>query len=218
MATILTDQQILTLKFISASSLSKQFYFSGGSALAYYYLKHRTSEDLDFFNEKEFDPQDITIVLHSLKHKLGFSTFDYQNSFNRNLYFLKFPKSILKLEFIYYPFAQIEEPLKKDGLIIDSVLDIGVNKLFTISQNPRGRDYYDLYLIVEKYGHQLEKLRKLAKQKFDWHVDPLHLATQLDQVNNFLDDPILMKNVSKNKLTSFFHEEAKKFESQILKK
>jgi predicted nucleotidyltransferase component of viral defense system len=31
------------------------FYLTGGTALAAYYLRHRLSEDLDFFAEKEFE-------------------------------------------------------------------------------------------------------------------------------------------------------------------
>jgi hypothetical protein len=28
--------------------------------------------------------------------------------------------------------------------------------------------------LIQKYGYDLEKLRMLAKQKFDWDIDPLH--------------------------------------------
>lgn len=70
MAAILTKKQKLTLKLISKTELAQSFYFSGGTALAYYYLQHRRSEDLDFFNENEFNPQDISIILKSLQKKL----------------------------------------------------------------------------------------------------------------------------------------------------
>jgi len=219
MAVILTRQQKKTLALIATSNLTSNFYFSGGTALAHYYLQHRKSEDLDFFNFQEFDPQVVTVTLKSLQKKLAFKSFDYQNSFNRNLYFLKFPDHyILKLEFTYYPFTQVAKAQKKDGLLVDSVLDIAVNKLFTISQKPRGRDYFDLFAILQKYGFDLEKLRMLAKQKFDWQVDPLQLATRFDQVDQFLDDPILIKKINKTKLINFFQNEALKFKDQILKK
>ena len=58
----------------------------------------------------------------------------------------------------------------------------------------------------------------LAKQKFDWQVDPLQLATRFDQVDQFLDDPILIKKINKTKLINFFQNEALKFKDQILKK
>lgn len=219
MASILTTQQQTALKVISQTQLAAAFYFSGGTALSHYYLQHRKSEDLDFFCAEEFDPSQIIILLKSVKSKLDYAKIDYQSSFNRNLYFLHFDSGyVLKLEFTYYPFQQVEPPAKKDGLFIDSVIDIAVNKLFTIVQKPRGRDYYDLYFIIQKYGYSFEKLRMLAKQKFDWHIDPLQLATRFDEVDQRLDDPILTESFNKSELVLFFQNSAKEFENLILEK
>lgn len=219
MASILTNQQTKALILIAKTNLAKEFYFSGGTALAHYYLNHRKSEDLDFFNQEEFDPQSITVIIKSLQKSLGFVSFDFQNSFNRNLYFLKFPNDhFLKLEFTYYPFPQIEKPKLKEGLLVDSAVDIATNKLFTISQNPRGRDYFDLYHLIKKYGYEIEQLRMMAKLKFDWHVDPLQLASRFNEANQHLDDPIIIKKIKKDKLVNFFQVEAMKFSKEIIKK
>jgi predicted nucleotidyltransferase component of viral defense system len=218
MASILTSQQTNALNLIATTELSKQFYFSGGTALAHYYLQHRLSEDLGFFNVDEFDPQAITVILKSLQKQLGFVSFDYQNSFNRNLFFIKFKdSSILKLEFTYYPFAQVEPPQSKDGLLVDSVIDIATNKLFTISQKPRGRDFFYLFCIIQKYNYSVKKLRMLAKQKFDWDVDLLQLASRFYEVEKHLDDPILVKNVDENEIIQFFQQKATSFKKQIMK-
>ncbi|MEX0896016.1 MAG: nucleotidyl transferase AbiEii/AbiGii toxin family protein [Patescibacteria group bacterium] len=217
MVTILTEQQQLVLKLISETSLAEHFYFSGGTALSHYYLQHRYSEDLDFFCHEEFDAQDITVIIKSLQKKLEFISFDYQNSFNRNLYFIRFKdESVLKLEFTYYPFEQIEHPEKKDGLLVDSVIDIATNKLFTIVQKPRGRDYFDLYTIIRKYGFGTEELRMKAKLKFDWHVDPLQLASRLFEADAHLDDPIIIGSLDRKSLSDFFHIEAEKLKGEIV--
>ncbi len=217
MASILTPQQEKALKLVAATSIANSFYFSGGTALAYYYLHHRKSEDLDFFSEVEFDPQAISVILKSMQSQLGFESYDYQNSFNRNLFFLRFHEGyILKLEFTYYPFSHVEPPIQRDGLLVDSVIDIATNKLFTIAQKPRGRDYFDLYMIIQKYGYTTEQLRMLAKQKFDWHVDPLQLGTRFDEVDTHIDDPILTENVDASKVIHFFQKEAETFKNQIL--
>ncbi|MEN8253184.1 MAG: nucleotidyl transferase AbiEii/AbiGii toxin family protein [Patescibacteria group bacterium] len=217
MADILTPQQKLALELISKTNLAKEFYFSGGTALAHYYLQHRKSEDLDFFKEEEFDPQEITISIKSLKNKLGFEEFDYQSSFNRNLYFLKFENNyVLKLEFTHYPFQQIEKPSIKDGLSVDSAIDIATNKLFTITQKPRGRDYFDLYFLIKKYGYDIEELRMKAKLKFDWHVDPLQLASKLYEVDGHLDDPIILGKFDRKKIINYFQKEAKKLGGDII--
>jgi len=72
-------------------------------------LHHRFSEDLDFFSEEEIDSQAITILLHTHKSSLGYVKLDFQQSFNRNLFFLSYPKGVqLKVEFTYFPFERIE--------------------------------------------------------------------------------------------------------------
>lgn len=214
---VLTDQQQLALRLIADSNLSQHFYFGGGTALSHYYLQHRYSEDLDFFSQEEFDPQSITISIKSLKEKLKFESFDYQNSFNRNLYFLRFKyNQVLKLEFTYYPFQQVEQPALRDGLLVDSIIDIATNKLFTISQKPRGRDYFDLFYIIQKEGFKIEDLRMKAKLKFDWHVDPLQLASRLFEVQTHLDDPIINKAFNADEVILFFQTEAEKLKGEIL--
>lgn len=217
MDSILTQQQKLALKLISNTELARHFYFGGGTALSHYYLQHRYSEDLDFFSQEEFDPQSVTVSLKNLQKKLDFDSFDYQSSFNRNLYFLRFKDDyILKLEFTYYPFQQVEQPKKIDGLLVDSVVDIATNKLFTIVQKPRGRDYFDLFSIIRKYNFDIENLRLKAKLKFDWHIDPLQLASRLFEVNAHLDDPIINENFGRKDIPEFFQTEAKKMKGEVL--
>lgn len=217
MESILTKKQKLALRLISQTELAHHFYFGGGTALSHYYLQHRFSEDLDFFNQKEFDTQSVTVALKRFQNKLGFASLDYQNSFNRNLYFLRFDDDdILKVEFTYYPFQQVEQPIKTDGLLVDSVIDIATNKLFTIAQNPRGRDYFDLFSIIQKFNFRIEDLRMKAKLKFDWHVDALQLASRLFEVDTHVDDPILDGNFDRKRMIVFFQTEAEKLKGEVL--
>ena len=119
---ILTSVQKTFLNKFSKSNLAHAFYFSGGTALSHFYLQHRLSEDLDFFSVEEFEIQPITLFIKSLKLKLGFVDFDFQQSFNRNIFQLRFEdKTFLKAEFTYYPFSQIEVPEIFDGIAVDSL-------------------------------------------------------------------------------------------------
>ncbi|MCX6791217.1 MAG: nucleotidyl transferase AbiEii/AbiGii toxin family protein [Candidatus Gribaldobacteria bacterium] len=57
---ILSENQQKVLEIISQSKdICQNFYLTGGTALAEFYLQHRFSEDLDFFSENEVDPQTI---------------------------------------------------------------------------------------------------------------------------------------------------------------
>ena len=213
---ILNKYQVKFLEiFAKEKELTQKFYLSGGTALTAFYIPYRLSEDLDFFCEEEFDPQAIVVFLKKYKKELGFKELDYQKSFNRNLYFLKFNDYILKTEFTYYPFKQIEKSKAITGIKIDSLLDIAVNNIFTIFQNPRTRDFIDLYLIIKERDFNFFNLIKKARIKFDWHIDPIQLGAQLMKADELKDYPILIKKIDDNQWQSFYEKIAKKIGEKI---
>jgi len=215
--TILSANQIKILEAISSDrTLCRSFYLTGGTALAEYYLKHRLSEDLDFFSEQEFDPQAVSVFFAKNKKSLGIKKVDFQQSFNRNLFFLYLKKDTIKTEFTYFPFPRIEKKAKENELFIDSLTDIAVNKLFTIYQKPRSRDFIDLYLILKKTGWQIEDLVKKAKIKFDWHIDYLQLGSQFLLAKKVKDYPRMLVKLENKAWQNFFSEQAQKFSPKIL--
>lgn len=212
----------LQKKFIALlpknKNLRDQFYLTGGTALAAYYLKHRYSEDLDFFGYSNIDILALDVFLKELKTTLKIKKIDFQQSFNRNIFFLHTTKEILKVEFTYFPFDQIEKPMIKDGIYIDSLLDIAANKAFTISQNPRARDFIDLYLILKKYRElSFHQLVKLARSKFDWQIDPIQLGTQLLKAKELKDLPRMLQKIDHNEWRNFFLVQAKSLSKEIFK-
>ena len=215
---ILTDTQKLFLELLGKQPFSQKFYLSGGTALAAFYIPYRFSEDLDFFSEEEIQTDEIVAFLKSIRRKIGFESFDFNTSFNRNLFFLHFPKGILKLEFTYYPFTQINAAKMEYGVKIDSIEDIAVNKLFTIYQAPRSRDFMDLYMIMKKYHFDLSDLIKKAKIKFDWNVDLLKLGSQFIQVRKLKDYPKLTKLLKEKDWQEYFIEQSKKIGKEVIKK
>ena len=217
--TILTQYQNKFLEFVKEQPiLTNYFYFTGGTCLSEYYLHHRFSEDLDFFTDKEIDPQSITVLFHTHKSTLEYKTLDFQQSFNRNLFFFTFNKGQqLKVEFTYFPFERIDKSNQKGSLSIDSLKDISVNKLFTIYQKPRGRDFYDLYAIYQKSSWNLKELMGLAKIKFDTHIDPLQLGRNLMQVETLKDDPLVTQQLYQyTEVVSFFNTIATSLKREII--
>lgn len=217
--TTLTPEQHTFLEFVKKQpALIAQFYFTGGTCLSEYYLHHRFSEDLDFFSEEEVDSQAITILLHTHKTTLGYVKLDFQQSFNRNLFFLSYSGGAqLKVEFTYFPFERIDSSQLKDGLPIDSLQDIAVNKLFTIYQKPRGRDFYDLFAMHKKLAWDLKELMKLARIKFDTPIDPLQLGRNLMQAEELKDDPLVTDQLYKyTDVTSFFRTVSKSLKSEVM--
>lgn len=116
-----------------------------------------------------------------------------------------------------FPFKQIEKPMKEFGIMIDSARDIAVNKLFTIYQKPRSRDFMDLYMLCRKYHFSISGLIRNAKVKFDWHVDPLKLGSQFLFAKKLKDYPKLSTKLEEPVWQKFFEVEAKNLKSKILK-
>ena len=120
-----------------------------------------------------------------------------------------------KIEFTYFPFPRIENGIKKHGVSVDSIIDIAVNKLFTIYQRTKARDYIDLYCICRKKRYTIAELIKKAKVKFDWHIDPMQLGTQFMKSADAPDYPKMIKKVRTNDWQAFFLAEAKKLKPDI---
>lgn len=216
--TILSRNQTRILEAVSRDAgLCKIFYLTGGTALSEYYLQHRLSEDLDFFSEEEFDVQAVSIFFAKNKKNFGIQKIDFQQSFNRNLIFLHLQEDIIKSEFTYFPFPRIEKKIKRNELYVDSLEDIAVNKLFTIYQQPRSRDFIDLYLIIKKTGWTMEELIRQTKVKFDWHIDYLQLGSQFLSVKMVKDYPRMITELDKEIWQGYFLDQAKSFGEKIIR-
>lgn len=216
------NQKILLGEISRYPPLTNRFYLTGGTALAEFYLHHRISEDLDFFSEEEFDTTYITVFLKKNKDKIGFQEMDIQRKQNRFIYFLHFGKERLKVDFAFYPFPRIRADLgKKFGsLRIDSVFDIATNKVFTLFQHPRLRDYIDLYFIFKNFPEfGLEDLAAYARNKFDFVVDRKELAKNFLKVLDLdqADFPRMLVPFERKEMEEFFLGLARSLEEEIFK-
>lgn len=216
--TILDDFQQKTLALFKRSIFAKNFYLAGGTALAEFYLKHRRSEDLDFFTQEELPLNSLKRFSVSLQTKLLVTKVEFQHGFGLYTFFfyLRDEKQPHKLDFGQYPFGTIE-PLKNfAGLKVESLYDIAVDKAHTISIRPRLRDFIDLYFILNlKKDWELAELLTTGQEKFGIKVDPLQLGENLFQVKELADMPIMIKPVDMEAVKTFFLKEAKNLKTKI---
>jgi len=211
------QQKVLTL-FSKEDYLVRKFYLTGGTSLAAFYLFHRISEDLDFFSEQEIHLPSIEKFIGKIKKKLHLVGIDYKRFLGLHSFYLFFtPKNFLKVDFNYYPFERIEKGIKYKRIVVDSLYDIAVNKVHTISMKPRARDFIDIYFIIREKGGSFEELLKAAKIKFDWHIDPIQLGNQLIKAIEVKDYPRMLKKIEHKEWQNFFLNEAKKLKKQIFK-
>lgn len=77
---------------------------------------------------------------------------------------LKFEnKSRLKIDFGYYPYIRIEKGGNLNGIEVDSLSDIAVNKLLTVSQRTNVKDFEILPKMIKPLS--LDELRLFFRQK-----------------------------------------------------
>lgn len=208
--TILTRDQACFLEWFKKSALRTEFYLSGGTALAEFYLHHRYSEDLDFFIEKEFPQIEIERLIQEAKKILGAEEIVYQRRYDRRIFYFHFPKKEnLKIEFTQYPFKQIEKPTQIDGLLIDSFRDIAVNKLITMFDRTEAKDFFDLYWIAKK-RFSFNELRQGVQKKFDLKFDDLSLGSEFAKVKDISFQRIRsIKKATDEEIKHFFEKQSR---------
>lgn len=213
--TILTSIQIQLLKILGNDKLFVQkYYLTGGTALSEFYLHHRLSEDLDFFSEADIDKLWLNNIATKVSKQID-ATKDIQESFNRNLVFFKTKNETIKTEFTYFPSPQVEKPKTIGGISVDSLTDIAVNKFFTIYQKPSARHFIDLYLILTTKNYTWDQLEKLARIKFDTHIDPIQLGSQLVKAEDVKDLPKMLIKPPEAKWRSYFLHKAKALKEKV---
>jgi len=207
LSSITKEQQIIYSEIAKSKYIRNNFYFTGGTALSSHYLKHRYSDDLDFFSEKEFNNQVIFNMVEEIANKYNFNL---QSRFEEVVYIfnLIFSNNLkLKLDFSYYPYKRLEKGDLIENLPIDSLLDIATNKIVAVSQRNDVKDFVDLYYLLQKYS--LWDLISTAKIKFKLEIDPFLLAADFLKAEDFTFLPKMIKPLSLSELQSFYRQTAK---------
>ncbi|MBI4065037.1 nucleotidyl transferase AbiEii/AbiGii toxin family protein, partial [Candidatus Gottesmanbacteria bacterium] len=171
----------------------KTFYLSGGTALSYWYLHHRQSDDLDFFSTTPFDYERLVRWFHHNKQALAYQEARFDEDYGFLTVRLRFSDgSRLLVDFHHYSNTILEPGIIWRGLTVDSLFDITVNKMKTIATLPRTRDYIDLYFILKSKPRELVDLVEKITKKFKEHVDPILLAKNFLKVSEYTDFPKML--------------------------
>ncbi len=166
---ILNSDQKLALDLFSKSDLVEQFYWTGGTLLAYKYLHHRLSVDIDFFSDEPYDSELVNQWTQNFKDKAGFETLEARRIYDRREFIFNSDERNLKVEFVYY--NHTKKPINRNrekflGVYVDSLEDIAANKTFAFFDRNEPKDLFDLYFLLTKANFDEYKLLALARQKF----------------------------------------------------
>lgn len=168
----------LVLELIADSSIGKTLIFKGGTALHHCYLdQYRFSEDLDFSSNKTslslgkvrkiFDNIDyLSIKKDYLSHatikieKLQYTGLLVQpNSLKVEIDFLQnvlLPPQTMRYQNVWGVDFTVR---------VMDVREICAEKIRAMSDRARYRDFYDIYLLLEKYPLELDEVVSYVRQK-----------------------------------------------------
>ena len=163
----LTSSQKLALRLFAGSPLSEKFYWTGGTALAYHYLHHRMSDDLDFFSDTQFEYEPLYVWSEAYREKAGFRHLTTRKIFDRHEFVFENGKQ-LKIEFVYYNHGRktLGKREIKEGILVDSLIDMAANKTLALIDRDDPKDIFDLYYFMTREHMKPKQLLDLVQKKF----------------------------------------------------
>src|SRR5260221_80400 len=102
-----SNQEKLLGSIVRDEKIVDRFYFTGGTALAEFYFRHRLSEDLDFFSDQEFAETEIISWASKTAKEFKVADVEYKTLHGQLTFFFHFPDSTVKVDFAYYPFPHL---------------------------------------------------------------------------------------------------------------
>lgn len=207
---IINTVQEKILKSVGGLRNSEEFYLTGGTALSYFYLKHRQSNDLDFFTSTEdlIDPfsHQLETYLKSrgceCQRRRGFHSFiELVVGFQQETTLVHLAlDAAFRLE-------QLKEFPEYPRLKVESLLDIASNKLLALFGRATLRDFIDVYSLVKKQGFTKRQLTDAAVRK-DPGFDLYWLGVAFERSHTFSSDSadmlLLLEPVDIKELQEFF--------------
>ena len=139
-----------------AGPLSGHFYLTGGTALARFYFHHRESLDLDLFtNDSGQDFARVNQAVLGIYHALELHITSQVVTDTYIQYIVADQIGVsLKVDLVKDVPVHFGEIGVKDGVRLDSLNNIGSNKVLAIFGRTDAKDFIDLYWIL----HNIEKI------------------------------------------------------------
>lgn len=204
-------------------SITEQYYFTGGTALAACYLCHRYSKDLDFFTSENVDETYLDGFFDRITPAVGIANIEKMKHFQMIFYDVAFvDTSTLRIDFVKMDYPHIEEGIryKDTSLRVDSIFDIALNKFRAIADRATARDFVDLYCILTTQGISLEQVLMRMYDKYApfTYEDALNNIERLVSILDVVSDyPKMLVPFDRQQMINFFLAEAKKLEHKIFK-
>lgn len=198
----LDHTQQAVIHALAKSPLRDLFYWTGGTALAFYYLQHRKSYDIDLFSGQKFSFEQVIPFVRDLKKLCKFEHVEQKKVYDRYEFFLHNAIDV-RLEFVFYDFKQLKKPTAWQGISIDSLDDMAANKTMALIERHEPKDIVDIYFLMKKKKYTVEKFLSLAEKKFGVSFSPYLFWAEALRASKNLSRirPMLFGNQSKQEET-----------------
>jgi len=170
------------------SGITRNFYLSGGTALALYY-GHRQSDDLDYFSKDDFDP---ALLMQKLE------IFGKVSQILIDKGTLNCVINHVKLQFLHYPYPLIAPFKEIESTNISSIEDLACTKIITISSRGSKKDFIDIWEILKNIT--IAELFSLVEKKYkNLDFNQIHLLKSLSYFEDADSQP--MPKMNSNSIT-----------------
>lgn len=190
---------------------SDRFILAEGTVLMLQ-IGHRLSYDFDCFSKYEL-PKNL---LSKIRRIFGLVAKPVVN--NSELCLVKLSSGI-ELHFVYHPFKDLQKPIRSDYLPLANKDDLAANKAYTIGRRGAWRDYVDLFFLLKWKKYSIEKLTKLAEQKFQGEFNPKLFLEQLVYFKDLdiTDTVFLKESYTSKEIQSFLSDQVDYYVKKVLK-
>ncbi len=213
---VLSEFQQTLLRHFAKNPILKDYYLTGGTALSAYYLKHRFSEDLDFFTEVPQGVSRAETLVQEAANSMGLTITmgrRFQTLFECSLSDGAGEK--IELDFALDMPGRLQ-PIhqgKALGCNLDNKIDIACNKLSALYERTEPKDFVDVYFICGKF-FSFDELWNNSRKKYP-ALDTYGMALALSKIRNITLLPRMIKPLSLEDLQDFFLKQARMMSDQI---
>lgn len=206
---LLHQQKILRLFF--AADFGKTFFLTGGTALAAFYFAHRESKDFDFFSMEKFETEALNHAIKEIAGEMRASVSVKIASETYHEIYLENEKEkwAQRIDIVQEQPVHFGKIETIEGIKVDSLKNIGSNKILAIYGRFEPKDYIDLYWIIKQTNLSFEALYDLAKKK-DRGLFEFYWANVLNPLEKLETLPQMRKPVNLKELKSFYQDLQKK--------
>lgn len=199
----LTKFQEESLHSFFAQPIGEAYFLTGGTALSGFYFHHRESIDLDLFTFEDIEIEPVRQIFEAVATKARLSYDHRVVTEGYHKFFLTGKDEELKIDLVREQKVHFGK-IKTFGKIrVDSIENIGSNKITAIFNRTEAKDFIDLYFILQKKLFTFAKLFQDAKKK-DLGLNEFYFAHMLLEVKNLKNYPKMLVPFNKDKMKSYF--------------